>query len=49
MLASLLLHRRSPASPGLHRQGAGTAMVYPALLAVIGDVAHPVWRGLRRA
>ncbi|MBD8504924.1 MFS transporter [Hoyosella sp. G463] len=25
--------------------GAGTAMVYPTLLAVIGDVAHPVWRG----
>ena len=24
--------------------GAGTAMVYPTLLAVIGDVAHPVWR-----
>jgi MFS family permease len=25
--------------------GVGTAMVYPALLAVIGDVAHPSWRG----
>jgi MFS family permease len=24
--------------------GLGTAMVYPALLAVVGDVAHPVWR-----
>ena len=24
--------------------GAGTAMVYPALLASIGDVAHPSWR-----
>jgi MFS family permease len=24
--------------------GAGTAMVYPALLAAIGDVAHPSWR-----
>ena len=24
--------------------GAGTALVYPTLLAVIGDVAHPVWR-----
>ncbi|RYY51179.1 MAG: MFS transporter, partial [Actinomycetales bacterium] len=22
-----------------------TAMVYPTLLAVIGDVAHPAWRG----
>ena len=25
--------------------GAGTAMVYPTLLAAIGDVAHPQWRG----
>ncbi|MCL7458208.1 MFS transporter [Micromonospora echinofusca] len=24
--------------------GAGTAMVYPSLLAAISDVAHPVWR-----
>ena len=24
--------------------GAGTAMVYPILLAAIGDVAHPTWR-----
>lgn len=25
--------------------GLGTAMVYPTLLAVVGDVAHPAWRG----
>ncbi len=25
--------------------GAGTAMAYPTLIAVIGDVAHPTWRG----
>jgi len=25
--------------------GAGTSMVYPTLLASIGDVAHPAWRG----
>ncbi len=25
--------------------GLGTAMVYPTLLAVIGDVAHPALRG----
>ena len=25
--------------------GVGTAMVYPTLLAVVGDVAHPQWRG----
>ena len=24
--------------------GAGTAMVYPTLLAAVGDVAHPCWR-----
>jgi MFS family permease len=24
--------------------GLGTAMVYPALLAAVGDVAHPSWR-----
>lgn len=24
--------------------GAGTAMVYPALLAAVGDTAHPAWR-----
>jgi MFS family permease len=24
--------------------GAGTAMVYPTLIAAIGDVAHPAWR-----
>ena len=25
--------------------GVGTAMVYPTLLAVVADVAHPRWRG----
>ncbi len=25
--------------------GAGTAMAYPTLLAAVGDVAHPAWRG----
>ncbi len=25
--------------------GAGTAMAYPTLIAVIGDIAHPHWRG----
>jgi MFS family permease len=24
--------------------GAGTAMVYPTLLAAVGDIAHPSWR-----
>ena len=26
--------------------GIGTALVYPALLAAVGDVAHPSWRGV---
>ena len=35
----------SPASPlGAVLLGVGTAMVYPTLLAAIGDVAHPSWR-----
>lgn len=29
---------------GAFLQGLGTAMVYPTLLAAIGDVAHPAWR-----
>jgi len=29
---------------GAALQGLGTAMVYPVLLAAIGDVAHPRWR-----
>jgi MFS family permease len=29
---------------GATLQGLGTAMVYPVLLAAIGDVAHPQWR-----
>jgi MFS family permease len=31
-------------SAGLVLLGLGTAMVYPTLLAAIGDVAHPSWR-----
>ena len=29
--------------------GLGTAMVYPALLAAVGDVAHPTWRARSRS
>ncbi len=25
--------------------GAGTAMAYPTLIAAVGDIAHPSWRG----
>ncbi|MGN6575353.1 MAG: MFS transporter [Nocardioides sp.] len=35
----------TPWAAGTVLLGAGTAMVYPTLLAAIGDVAHPVWRG----
>ena len=33
-----------PWALGVAVLGAGTAMVYPTLLATIGDVAHPAWR-----
>ena len=33
-----------PWAAGAAVLGAGTAMVYPTLLAAIGDVAHPSWR-----
>jgi MFS family permease len=33
-----------PFALGASLLGVGTAMVYPTLLAVIGDVAHPSWR-----
>lgn len=34
----------APWAVGATMLGLGTAMVYPTLLAVIGDVAHPAWR-----
>jgi MFS family permease len=34
----------APWAMGAVLLGAGTAMVYPTLLATIGDVAHPTWR-----
>jgi MFS family permease len=34
----------SEALPGALLLGIGTAMVYPTLLAAIGDVTHPTWR-----
>jgi MFS family permease len=34
----------APWAAGALLLGAGTAMVYPTLLAAIGDVAHPSWR-----
>jgi MFS family permease len=38
------VHGFWPWAAGALLLGAGTAMVYPTLLAVIGDVAHPAWR-----
>jgi MFS family permease len=35
----------APWATGTILLGAGTSMVYPTLLAAIGDVAHPAWRG----
>jgi MFS family permease len=34
----------APFAAGAALLGVGTAMVYPTLLAAIGDVAHPSWR-----
>ncbi|MFV0458568.1 MAG: MFS transporter [Actinomycetales bacterium] len=34
-----------PWAAGTMLLGAGSALVYPTLLAVIADVAHPAWRG----
>lgn len=33
-----------PWAGGAALLGLGTALVYPTLLAVVGDVAHPSWR-----
>jgi MFS family permease len=38
------VHGFWPWAAGALLLGAGTAMVYPTLLAAIGDVAHPSWR-----
>ncbi len=38
------MHSFWPWALGAAALGAGTAMVYPTLLATIGDVAHPTWR-----
>jgi MFS family permease len=46
-LAVIGLGLSSPLAAGLAGSvllGAGTAMVYPALLAAVGDAAHPTWR-----
>jgi len=42
--ATVLAHSFALFSAGAVLLGIGTAMVYPTLLAAIGDVAHPSWR-----
>jgi MFS family permease len=44
ILVVLLAHGMAEAFAGAVLLGLGTAMVYPTLLAAIGDVAHPSWR-----
>jgi MFS family permease len=41
-----LAHGFAAWSVALATLGIGTALVYPALLAAVGDIAHPSWRGL---
>ena len=41
-----LSHGLLPWTIALVALGLGTALVYPALLAAIGDLAHPSWRGM---
>ena len=40
----VLAHGFAGFATGAALLGVGTAMVYPTLLAAIGDVAHPSWR-----
>jgi MFS family permease len=40
----VLVHGFWPALSGAILLGVGTALVYPTLLAAVGDVAHPSWR-----
>lgn len=40
-----IAHAMMPFAIGAVLLGLGTAMVYPTLLAVVGDVAQPGWRG----
>jgi rhodanese-related sulfurtransferase len=42
--AVILAHGFAGFASGAALLGVGTAMVYPTLLAAIGDVAHPSWR-----
>jgi MFS family permease len=45
IVVTALAHEFKGFAAGAVLLGLGTAMVYPTLLASIGDVAHPSWRG----
>jgi MFS family permease len=45
LAAIAFVHGFRPWAAAAALLGVGTAMVYPTLLAAIGDVAHPRWRG----
>jgi MFS family permease len=45
LAAVALSHGFGPWMAAAALLGVGTAMVYPTLLAAVGDVAHPSWRG----
>ena len=36
----------TPWAAALVALGVGTALVYPTLIAAVGDIAHPSWRGV---
>ncbi|HSQ31352.1 MAG TPA: MFS transporter [Gemmatimonadaceae bacterium] len=40
-----VVHGFAPWAGALVALGVGTALVYPALIAAVGDIAHPSWRG----
>jgi len=44
IVAVVMSSRFAGYASGAALLGVGTAMVYPTLLAAIGDVAHPSWR-----
>lgn len=45
LISMTLVNGFTPWAVALVALGVGTALVYPTLLAAIGDIAHPSWRG----
>jgi MFS family permease len=46
LFAVTMLHGFTPWAASLVMLGIGTALVYPTLIAAVGDIAHPSWRGV---